>query len=876
MTTMREPQKQMGSAELRAAFLDFFKGHGHTVVPSSSLVPGNDPTLLFTNAGMVQFKDVFLGNDQRSYVRAASSQRCVRAGGKHNDLENVGYTARHHTFFEMLGNFSFGDYFKREAIRYAWDFVTGTLGIPPERLWVTVFEEDDGAAEIWLKEIGVDAGRFTRMGAKSNFWAMGDTGPCGPCTEIFYDHGPGIEGGPPGSPNEDGDRYVEIWNLVFMQYDRSADGRMVPLPKPSVDTGMGLERVAAVMQGVHSNYDIDLFRHLILAAAKLTGAQDPKSSSLRVIADHIRACSFLVADGVLPSNEGRGYVLRRIIRRAIRHGFMLGQRQPFFHALVPVLDEEMGSAYPELRSQRTHIERVLRQEEERFAETLSQGMALLDGAIDKLSGKQIPGETVFRLYDTFGFPLDLTSDIARERGLTIDEAGFESAMNAQRERARAASKFGVDLRSDVKVDGQTKFTGYDSEVGSGRIAALLRGKESVQELRTGEEGQVVLDATPFYAESGGQVGDRGVLVSGESRFVVADTQKLGKAHVHVGKVASGALRVGDVVEAQVDHVLRQATRLNHTATHLLHAALRKVLGTHVTQKGSLVSPDRLRFDFAHYSAVTPDELREIERLVNAQIRANAQAETRLMNFDAAVAAGAMALFGEKYEDEVRVLRVGDFSTELCGGTHVSRAGDIGLMRIVSEGGIAAGVRRIEAVTGEGAFGHVVETDHKLRDVAGLLKATRDDVEEKVRHLVERARRLEKEVAQLKDKLASGQGRDLAADAAAIGGVKFVATRVEGADAAALRNAVDQLKSKLGSAAVVLGSVDADGKVLLIAGVTADLTGKVRAGDLVNHVALQVGGKGGGRPDLAQAGGTDPDKLEAALESVHGWLRERLG
>jgi len=876
MTTMREPQKQMGSAELRAAFLDFFKGHGHAVVPSSSLVPGNDPTLLFTNAGMVQFKDVFLGKDQRGYVRAASSQRCVRAGGKHNDLENVGYTARHHTFFEMLGNFSFGDYFKREAIRYAWDFVTGTLGIPPERLWVTVFEEDDGAAEIWLKEIGVDAGRFTRMGAKSNFWAMGDTGPCGPCTEIFYDHGPGIEGGPPGSPNEDGDRYVEIWNLVFMQYDRSADGRMVPLPKPSVDTGMGLERVAAVMQGVHSNYDIDLFRHLILAATKLTGAKDPKSSSLRVIADHIRACSFLIADGVLPSNEGRGYVLRRIIRRAIRHGFMLGQRQPFFHALVPVLDEEMGSAYPELRAQRTHIERVLRQEEERFAETLSQGMALLDGVIDKLSGKQIPGETVFRLYDTFGFPLDLTSDIARERGLTIDEAGFESAMNAQRERARAASKFGVDLRSDVKIDGQTKFTGYDSEVGSGRVSALLRGKESVQELRAGEDGQVVLDATPFYAESGGQVGDCGVLVSGEARFTVADTQKLGKAHVHVGKVASGAIRVGDVVQAQVDHALRQATRLNHTATHLLHAALRKVLGTHVTQKGSLVSPERLRFDFAHYSAVTPDELREIERLVNAEIRANAEAETRLMNFDAAVAAGAMALFGEKYDDEVRVLRVGDFSTELCGGTHVSRTGDIGLMRIVSEGGIAAGVRRIEAVTGEGAFGYVVETDHKLRDVAGHLKATRDDVEEKVRHLVERSRRLEKEVAQLKDKLASGQGRDLAADAAAIGSVKFVATRVEGADAAALRNAVDQLKSKLGSAAVVLGSVDADGKVLLIAGVTADLTGKVRAGDLVNHVALQVGGKGGGRPDLAQAGGTDPDKLEAALESVGGWLRERLG
>ncbi|MCJ7451484.1 MAG: alanine--tRNA ligase, partial [Steroidobacteraceae bacterium] len=616
---MSEPRKQMGSAELRAAFLDFFKGHGHAVVPSSSLVPGNDPTLLFTNAGMVQFKDVFLGKDQRSYVRAASSQRCVRAGGKHNDLENVGYTARHHTFFEMLGNFSFGDYFKREAIRYAWDFVTGTLGIPPERLWVTVYEEDDGAAEIWLKEIGVDPGRLTRMGMKSNFWSMGDTGPCGPCSEIFYDHGPGIEGGPPGSPDEDGDRYVEIWNLVFMQYDRSADGTMTPLPKPSVDTGMGLERIAAVMQGVHSNYDIDLFRHLIAAAAKLTGTTDTKSSSLRVIADHIRACSFLIADGVLPSNEGRGYVLRRIIRRAIRHGFMLGQREPFFHALVPVLDEEMGAAYPELHAQRAHIERVLRQEEERFAETLAQGMALLDGAIEKLSGKQIPGETVFRLYDTFGFPLDLTNDIARERGLSIDEVGFEAAMNEQRNRARAASKFGLDLRAGMTVEGQTKFTGYESEQGVGRVVNVFRGTEAVQQLRAGEEGQVVLDSTPFYAESGGQVGDQGVLVSGGMRFLVSDTQKLGKAHVHVGRVESGVLRVGEQVTAEVDHELRQATRLNHTATHLLHAALRKVLGLHVAQKGSLVSPERLRFDFAHYSAVTPDELREIERLVNAEV-----------------------------------------------------------------------------------------------------------------------------------------------------------------------------------------------------------------------------------------------------------------
>jgi alanyl-tRNA synthetase len=866
----------MKSAEIRDQFLKFFESKGHTIVRASSLVPANDPTLLFVNSGMVQFKDVFTGREKRPYTRATTSQKSLRAGGKHNDLENVGYTARHHTFFEMLGNFSFGDYFKREAIRYAWDFITGTLGIPPERLWVTVYQEDDGAAEIWLKEIGIDPGRFTRMGMKSNFWAMGDTGPCGPCTEIFYDHGPGIEGGPPGSPNEDGDRYVEIWNLVFMQYDRSADGKMTPLPKPSVDTGMGLERIAAVMQGVHSNYDIDLFRHLIVAAARLTGAQDPKSSSLRVIADHIRACSFLVADGVLPSNEGRGYVLRRIIRRAIRHGFMLGQREPFFHALVPVLDEEMGAAYPELRTQRAHIERVLRQEEERFAETLAQGMSLLDGAIGKLSGKQIPGDTVFKLYDTFGFPLDLTNDIARERGLTIDEAGFESAMEGQRARARAASKFGVDLRADMKVEGKSRFTGYESERGSGRVVEIFRGKEPVQELNAGDEGQVVLDATPFYAESGGQVGDRGVLTVGAARFIVADTQKLGKAHVHVGRLESGSLRVGDTATAEVDHATRQATRLNHTATHLLHAALRKVLGTHVTQKGSLVSPERLRFDFAHYSAVTPEELREIERLVNAEIRANAEAETRLMKFDEAVAAGAMALFGEKYEDEVRVLRVGDFSTELCGGTHVTRSGDIGLFRVVSEGGIAAGVRRIEAVTGNAAFDFMVETDHMLRNVAGALKATRDDVEEKVRQLVERSRRLEKEISQLKDKLASGQGRDLAADAAVVGATKFVATKVDGADAPALRNAVDQLKNKLGSAVVVLGSVDADGKVLLIAGVTPDMTAKVKAGELVNHVAQQVGGKGGGRPDLAQAGGTDPGKLDAALESVGAWLRERLG
>jgi alanyl-tRNA synthetase len=831
---------------------------------------------------MVQFKDVFLGKDQRNYVRAASSQRCVRAGGKHNDLENVGYTARHHTFFEMLGNFSFGDYFKREAIRYAWDFVTGKdwLGIDPSRLMVTVYHTDDEAFDLWHEAIGLPKDRIVRIGDKpgggsDNFWQMGETGPCGPCTEIFYDHGPGIPGGPPGSDDADGDRWIEIWNLVFMQFDRSADGTLAPLPKPSVDTGMGLERVAAVMQGVHSNYEIDLFRDLIGAAAEATGTTDLTANSLKVIADHIRATSFLIADGVQPSNEGRGYVLRRIMRRAIRHGFMLGQRKPFFHRLVAALEKEMGGAYPELTTQRAHIERVIRQEEERFAETLAQGMALLDEAIATIRGKVIPGETVFKLYDTYGFPVDLTNDIARERGLTIDEPGFESAMEEQRARARAASKFGVDLRSDMKVEGQSRFTGYDTERDAARVVEIFRGKEPVKELRAGEEGQVVLDATPFYAESGGQVGDRGVLFAGGARFVVTDTQKLGKAHVHVGRLESGALGAGEEVVAEVDHGLRQSTRRNHTATHLLHSALRKVLGSHVTQKGSLVSPERLRFDFAHYSAVTPEELREIERLVNAEIRANAPAETRLMKYDEAVAAGAMALFGEKYDDEVRVLRVGEFSTELCGGTHVARAGDIGLFRILSEGGIAAGVRRIEAVTGEAAIDYMVDTDHRLRSIAGALKATRDDVEEKVRHLVERGRRLEKEIAQLKDRLASGQGRDLAADATVIGTAKLVATKVEGADAPALRNAVDQLKSKLGSAVVVLGSVDADGKVLLIAGVTPDLISKVKAGEIVNHVALQVGGKGGGRPDLAQAGGTDPSRLDEALAGVAVWLAGRL-
>jgi alanyl-tRNA synthetase len=878
-STPHAPAKTMTSAQLRAAFLDFFKDRGHAVVPSSSLVPGNDPTLLFTNAGMVQFKDLFLGKEKRAYVRAATSQRCVRAGGKHNDLENVGYTSRHHTFFEMLGNFSFGDYFKQDAIRYAWDFITGTLGIPPSRLWVTVFEEDDGAADIWLKEIGVDPARLTRMGSKSNFWAMGDTGPCGPCTEIFYDHGPDVAGGPPGSPDEDGDRYVEIWNLVFMQFDRSADGTLTPLPKPSVDTGMGLERVAAVMQGVHSNYEIDLFVRLIAAAARATGTTDLRSNSLRVIADHVRATAFLIADGVVPSNEGRGYVLRRIMRRAIRHGFMLGQRQPFFHTLVGTLEQEMGVAYPELTAQRAHIEKVILQEEERFAETLAQGMGLLDTAIGALGDKrEIPGDTVFRLYDTYGFPVDLTSDIARERGLSIDEAGFQAAMDAQRAMSRAASKFNVDLRGGVSVDTQTSFVGYDGETGQGRIVALFRGQQAVDTLQADEEGQVVLDVTPFYAESGGQVGDAGDLTTGNgARFAVGDTQKLGKAHVHVGRLEAGILRMGDVVAAAVDGERRQATRSNHSATHLLHAALRSVLGTHVLQKGSLVAPDRLRFDFSHYSAVTPAELQQIEAIVNAEIRRNAEAETRVMDFDAAVAAGAMALFGEKYEDQVRVLRIGQFSTELCGGTHVRRAGDIGLFKIVSEGGVAAGVRRIEAVTGRGAYDYVVQTDQRLRDVASLVRGSRDDVEEKVRQLLDRTRRMEKEIAQLKDRLASGSGRDLASEAMVLaGGVRLVAASVEGADAASLRTAVDQLKAKLGSAAIiVLGSAAGSEKVALIAGVSDDLTARVKAGEIVNYVAQQVGGKGGGRADLAQAGGTQPQNLTGALAALPAWLGTKL-
>ena len=866
--------KSMTTTEIRASFLEFFRKNGHRVLPSSSLVPANDPTLLFTNAGMVQFKDSFLGKEVRDYSRAATAQRCVRAGGKHNDLENVGYTARHHTFFEMLGNFSFGDYFKREAIHFAWNYITGTLEIPKDRLWVTVYTEDDEAERIWVEEIGVDPTRCTRLGESSNFWAMGDTGPCGPCSEIFYDHGPDIAGGPPGTPEEDGDRYVEIWNLVFMQYERSSDGVLVPLPKPSVDTGLGLERVAAVMQGVHSNYDIDLFKSLIRAAADVTGTEDLRSSSLRVIADHIRACTFLIIDGVVPSNEGRGYVLRRIIRRAIRHGYKLGQTQPFFHKLVAALVREMGSYYGELVKGEARATQVLAQEETRFAETLATGMTLLDAETAKLKSTVIPGEAVFRLYDTYGFPADLTADIARERGLTIDQAGFDVAMDAQRVRARAASKFGADLRDTIKLSGKTDFSGYDRLADAARVTALIFDGAIVDELRPGQEGQVILDHTPFYAESGGQIGDTGVLKTAHARFTVRDTQKIGASFAHVGVLESGELRLGDAVDAQVDKERRKAIALNHSATHLLHAALRKVLGKHVEQKGSLVAADRLRFDFSHTQAVSPDELRQIEDLVNAEIRENAPVQTRVMALDDAKAAGAMSLFGEKYDSDVRVLSIGEFSMELCGGTHVERAGDIGLCKITGESGVAAGVRRVEALTGRGAYEWVVHTDQVLRDIAAMLRGSREDVDEKVRELVERSRKLEKEVQQLKSKLASGHGGDLSANAKDIGGIKVLAAQIEGADVRSLRDAMDGLKSKLGSSVIVLGSTQ-DGKVVLVAGVSEDLVTRIKAGEIAGLVAAKVGGRGGGRADFAQAGGTQPENLGAALASVESLVRSRL-
>jgi alanyl-tRNA synthetase len=877
------PQKPpfMSAADVRRAFLEFFRERGHTVVASSSLVPGNDPTLLFTNAGMVQFKDCFLGRDKRDYVRAASSQRCVRAGGKHNDLENVGYTARHHTFFEMLGNFSFGDYFKKDAIRFAWDFVTGTLGVDPARLMVTVYQTDDEAFELWNQMIGLPAEKIVRIGDKpgggsDNFWQMGDTGPCGPCTEIFFDHGAHIPGGPPGSPDADGDRWVEIWNLVFMQFDRSSDGKLAPLPKPSVDTGAGLERVSAVMQGVTNNYDIDIFVDLIQEAARLLGTKELANPSLRVIADHIRACSFLITDGVVPSNEGRGYVLRRIARRAMRHGHKFGVSPTFFNELVPTLIKVMGDAFPELVKAQARVCDVLLKEGEQFARTLETGMEILEAALKKSGSTTIDGETIFKLHDTYGFPTDLTADIARERGLTADMAGYERAMQRQRELSQASSKFGMDMSSSVKIDHKTEFLGYEGVSDVGQVTALLKGGVPVDRLAAGEQGEVFLDRTPFYAESGGQVGDTGELGNVSAHFVVSDTQKRGTAYSHIGTLEKGEIRVGDKLAAKVDAARRKAIMANHSATHLLHAALRQVLGAHVQQRGSLVAPDRLRFDFAHNAPVTLDEQRRIENIVNEQIRANAAAETREMPYDTAVAEGAIALFGEKYDKDVRVLRFGDFSMELCGGTHVARMGDIGLFKIVSEGGVQAGVRRIEAVTAQGAYDYVTATDQIVRDLAGLLRGTRDDVKTKVTDALERIRQLEKENRSLKDKLASGQGTDLSAGARDIAGVKLVSAQVDGADAGALRNAVDQLKDKLKSAIIVLASVDATNKITLVAGVTADQVGKVKAGELVGNVAGQVGGKGGGRPDFAQAGGNNPAALGAALASVEAFVRAKLG
>ncbi|MBK2889165.1 alanine--tRNA ligase [Klebsiella pneumoniae] len=871
------------TAEIRQAFLDFFHSKGHQVVASSSLVPHNDPTLLFTNAGMNQFKDVFLGLDKRNYSRATTAQRCVRAGGKHNDLENVGYTARHHTFFEMLGNFSFGDYFKQDAIKYAWELLTGEnwFALPKEKLWVTVYETDDEAFDIWANEVGVPCERIIRIGdnkgapfASDNFWQMGDTGPCGPCTEIFFDHGDHIWGGPPGSPEEDGDRYIEIWNIVFMQFNRQADGTMEPLPKPSVDTGMGLERIAAVLQHVNSNYDIDLFRDLIASVAKVTGATDLTNKSLRVIADHIRSCAFLVADGVIPSNENRGYVLRRIIRRAIRHGNMLGAKDTFFWKLVAPLIDVMGSAGDELKQQQAQVEQVLKTEEEQFARTLERGLALLDEELSKLKGDTLDGETAFRLYDTYGFPVDLTADVCRERNIKVDEAGFEAAMEEQRRRARESSGFGADYNAMIRVDGASEFKGYDHLELNGKVTALFIDGKAVDSVSAGQEAVVILDQTPFYAESGGQVGDKGELKGAGFSFAVSDTQKYGQAIGHIGKVASGTLKVGDAVQADVDEARRQRIRLNHSATHLMHAALRQVLGTHVAQKGSLVNDKALRFDFSHFEAMKPEEIRAVEDLVNAQIRRNLAIETNIMDIDAARASGAMALFGEKYDDRVRVLRMGDFSTELCGGTHAARTGDIGLFRITSESGTAAGVRRIEAVTGEGAMAILHAQSDQLNDIAQLLKGDSHNLGEKVRAALERTRQLEKELQQLKEQAAAQESANLSSKAEEINGVKLLVSELTGVEPKMLRTMVDDLKNQLGSTIVVLATV-ADGKVSLIAGVSKDVTDRVKAGELVGMVAQQVGGKGGGRPDMAQAGGTDASALPAALASVKGWVSAKL-
>ncbi|EEV5780256.1 alanine--tRNA ligase [Escherichia coli] len=871
------------TAEIRQAFLDFFHSKGHQVVASSSLVPHNDPTLLFTNAGMNQFKDVFLGLDKRNYSRATTSQRCVRAGGKHNDLENVGYTARHHTFFEMLGNFSFGDYFKHDAIQFAWELLTSEkwFALPKERLWVTVYESDDEAYEIWEKEVGIPRERIIRIGdnkgapyASDNFWQMGDTGPCGPCTEIFYDHGDHIWGGPPGSPEEDGDRYIEIWNIVFMQFNRQADGTMEPLPKPSVDTGMGLERIAAVLQHVNSNYDIDLFRTLIQAVAKVTGATDLSNKSLRVIADHIRSCAFLIADGVMPSNENRGYVLRRIIRRAVRHGNMLGAKETFFYKLVGPLIDVMGSAGEDLKRQQAQVEQVLKTEEEQFARTLERGLALLDEELAKLSGDTLDGETAFRLYDTYGFPVDLTADVCRERNIKVDEAGFEAAMEEQRRRAREASGFGADYNAMIRVDSASEFKGYDHLELNGKVTALFVDGKAVDAINAGQEAVVVLDQTPFYAESGGQVGDKGELKGANFSFAVEDTQKYGQAIGHIGKLAAGSLKVGDAVQADVDEARRACIRLNHSATHLMHAALRQVLGTHVSQKGSLVNDKVLRFDFSHNEAMKPEEIRAVEDLVNAQIRRNLPIETNIMDLEAAKAKGAMALFGEKYDERVRVLSMGDFSTELCGGTHASRTGDIGLFRIISESGTAAGVRRIEAVTGEGAITTVHADSDRLSEVAHLLKGDSNNLADKVRSVLERTRQLEKELQQLKEQAAAQESANLSSKAIDVNGVKLLVSELSGVEPKMLRTMVDDLKNQLGSTIIVLATV-AEGKVSLIAGVSKDVTDRVKAGELIGMVAQQVGGKGGGRPDMAQAGGTDAAALPAALASVKGWVSAKL-
>ena len=873
----------MKSAEIREAFLQFFEEKGHTRVASSSLIPDNDPTLLFTNAGMNQFKDCFLGLEKRAYTRATSSQKCVRAGGKHNDLENVGYTARHHTFFEMLGNFSFGDYFKRDAIHYAWEFLTSEkwLNLPQDKLWVTVYAEDDEADDIWTQEIGVPEARMVRIGdnggaryASDNFWAMGDTGPCGPCTEIFFDHGEHIWGGPPGSPEEDGDRYIEIWNNVFMQYNRTADGVMHPLPAPSVDTGMGLERISAVLQHVNSNYEIDLFQNLLAACAQAIGCANDEAPSLKVVADHIRSCSFLIADGVLPSNDGRGYVLRRIIRRACRHGNKLGAKGTFFHKIVAALVAEMGQAFPELVAQQAQIERILKLEEEQFAKTLEQGLRILEQDLAALEGSVIPGDVVFKLYDTYGFPMDLTADIARERELSIDEAGFTAAMEAQRERARAASSFGLDYNSLIKLDTATEFLGYEYTKADAVVVALIKQGVAVDQLAEGDEGIVVLNQTPFYAESGGQVGDCGHLLANHVRFDVQDTTKASDAYLHQGVLAQGTLKLGDTLSAQVAADVRQATALNHSATHLLHAALRKVLGEHVQQKGSLVDSQRLRFDFSHFEAVTAEQIAALEQMVNDEIRRNTTVATEITDIESAKAKGAMALFGEKYGDSVRVLSMGgDFSVELCGGIHAERTGDLGLFKIISEGGVAAGVRRIEAITGEAALTWLNQAEEQVKQAAQLVKGYRENLLEKLEHLVEHSRQLEKQLEQLKAKAASAAGSDLASEAVEVNGVKVLAAQLDGLDGKALLALIDQLKNKLGSAVVLLASVVED-KVVLVAGVTKDLTATLKAGDLMREAAAVVGGKGGGRPDMAQGGGTDSSKIADALALVSPFVAAR--